>query len=70
MIPQDPSRPEHRLGGGGHKHSFRARFFQQYRLLFRFHAEAKVIVYACVTDEDTKRACQSSDGADRVFRNS
>ena len=48
-IPQDPTRPEYRQGdtlGDEHKHWFRAKFFQQYRLFFRFHAQAKVIVFA------------------------
>lgn len=44
VIPQDPTRPDYRQGhtlGEEHKHWFRARFFQQYRLFFRFHAPAK-----------------------------
>ena len=36
--------------------SVRAKFFQQYRLFFRYHAQAKVIVFAWVNDEDTKQA--------------
>ena len=71
VIPQDPARPEYRQGstlGDEHKHWFRAKFFQQYRLFFRFHAEAKVIVFAWVNDEDTKRAYESSDDAYRTFR--
>jgi len=59
VIPQDPTRPEYRQGrtlGDDHKHWFRAKFFQQYRLFFRFHAPGKVIVYARVNDEDTRRA--------------
>jgi toxin YhaV len=71
VIPQDPARPEYRQGGtlgDGHKHWFRAKFFQQYRLFFRFHAQAKVIVFAWVNDEDTKRAYESADDAYRVFR--
>ncbi len=71
VIPQDPSRPEYRQGntlGEDHKHWFRARFFQQYRLFFRYHAQAKVIVFAWVNDADTKRAYESSDDAYRVFR--
>lgn len=70
-IPQDPSRAEYRQGntlGEEHKHWFRAKFFQQYRLFFRYHAQSKVIVYAWVNDEDTKRAYESSDDAYRVFR--
>lgn len=71
VIPQDPARPEYRQGhtlGDEHKHWFRAKFFQQYRLFFRFHAPAKVIVFAWVNDEDTKRAYESADDAYRVFR--
>jgi toxin YhaV len=71
VIPQDPARPEYRQGhtlGDEHKHWFRAKFFQQYRLFFRFHAPAKVIVFAWVDDEDTKRAYESADDAYRVFR--
>ena len=71
VIPQDPARPEYRQGstlGEGHKHWFRAKFFQQYRLFFRYHAQAKVIVFAWVNDEVTKRAYESSDDAYRVFR--
>lgn len=71
VIPQDPARPDYRQGntlGDEHKHWFRAKFFQQYRLFFRFHAQAKVIVFAWVNDEDTRRAYESADDAYRVFR--
>ncbi len=71
VIPQDPARPEYRQGGAlgaEHKHWFRAKFFQQYRLFFRYHAPSKVIVFAWVNDEDTKRAYESRDDAYRVFR--
>jgi len=71
VIPQDPARPEYRQGntlGGDHKHWFRAKFFQQYRLFFRYHAPSKAIVLAWVNDADTKRAYESSDDAYRVFR--
>lgn len=71
VIPQDPTRPEYRQGntlGDAHKHWFRAKFFQQYRLFFRFHAQAKLIVFAWVNDENTKRAYESADDAYRVFR--
>ncbi len=71
VIPQDPERPEYRQGstlGGEHKHWFRAKFFQQYRLFFRFHRASKIIIFAWVNDDDTKRAYESSDDAYRVFR--
>jgi toxin YhaV len=70
-IPNDPGQAEFRLGntfGEEHKYWFRAKFFQQYRLFYRYHASSKVIVYAWVNDEDTKRAYESSDDAYRVFR--
>ena len=50
------------------KHWFRAKFFQQYRLFFRYHAASKVIVFAWVNDEQTKSAFESGDDAYRVFR--
>ena len=59
VIPQNPARPEYRQGGtlgDDHKHWFRAKFFQQHRPLFRYHAPSKVIVFAWVNEEDTKRA--------------
>ena len=71
VIPQDPTRTEYRQGntlGDAYKHWFRAKFFQQYRLFFRYHAPSKVIVLAWVNDDDTKRAYESSDDAYRVFR--
>lgn len=70
VIPTDPSRQEYRQGNGlgeEHKHWFRARFFQQYRLFFRYHAPTRIIVYAWVNDEDSRRAYESSNDAYRVF---
>jgi toxin YhaV len=37
-------------------------------LFFRYHTPSKVIVFAWVNHEDTKRAYQSDDDAYRVFR--
>ena len=71
ISPQDPSRPEYRQGatlGKGHKHWFRAKFYQQYRLFFRYHRDARVIVYAWVNDELTRRAYEHSDDAYSSFR--
>ena len=71
VIPQDPLRVEFRQGktlGGQHKHWFRAKFFQQYRLFFRCHASSNVIVYAWVNDTKTLRAHESKSDAYRVFR--
>jgi toxin YhaV len=71
IIPEDPTRPEFRQGaalGDEYKHWFRAKFFQQYRLFFRYHRESRIIIYACVNDEDTKRAYESDSDAYRTFR--
>jgi toxin YhaV len=71
IIPQDPARKDYRQGstlGDEHKHWFRAKFFQQYRLFFRYHQESKIIIYAWVNDDDTKRAYGSSTDAYRIFR--
>ena len=53
--------------GDDHKHWLRAKFFQQYRLFFRYHAPSQQIVFAWDNDEDSKRAYGSSDDAYRVF---
>ncbi|OCW96887.1 type II toxin-antitoxin system YhaV family toxin [Alishewanella sp. HH-ZS] len=70
IIPQDPTLPDYRQGttlGDHNKHWFRAKFFQQYRLCFRYHLESKVIVYAWVNYEDSKRAYDSKTDAYKVF---
>ena len=71
VIPQDPTRSEYRQGatlGEEYKHWFRAKFFQQYRLFFRYHQESKIIVFAWVNDENSKRAYGSKTDAYRVFQ--
>lgn len=71
VIPQDPTRSQYRQGitlGEEYKHWFRAKFFQQYRLFFRYHQASKIIIFAWVNDEDTKRAYGSKTDAYRVFR--
>ena len=71
IIPQDPTRKEYRQGntlGSEYKHWFRAKFFQQYRLFFRYHQKNKIIVYTWVNDEKSKRAYDSNTDAYRVFK--
>lgn len=71
VIPADPANPTFRLGdslGRQHKHWFRAKFFQQYRLFFRFDSTAKVIVLAWVNDEATLRAYGSKSDAYATFQ--
>lgn len=70
IIPQDPTHPAYRQGhtlGDAHTHWFRAKFFQQYRLFFRYHTPSRVIVFAWVNDEQTRRAYEQADDAYRVF---
>jgi toxin YhaV len=71
VIPQDPTRSEYRQGntlGDDYKHWFRAKFFQQYRLFFRYHLEGKIIIFAWVNDVNSKRAYDSKTDAYRVFK--
>ncbi len=71
IIPQAPTRSEYRQGttlGDDYKHWFRAKFFQQYRLFFRYHQESKIIVYVWVNDDNSKRAYDSNADAYRGFK--
>jgi len=71
VIPQDPTRSDYRQGttlGDEYKHWLRAKFFQQYRLFFRSHQESKIIVFAWVNDENSKRSYDSNTDAYRVFK--
>jgi toxin YhaV len=71
QIPNDPTLSEYRQGatlGSNNKHWFRAKFFQQYRLFFRFHFDKKIIIYTWVNDDSTKRAYDSKTDAYAVFK--
>ena len=70
-IPSDPTLIEYRQGttlGNENKHWFRAKFFQQYRLFFRFNLEKKIIIYSWVNDDSTKRAYAKKNDAYAVFK--
>lgn len=70
-IPQNPANSVYRQGGtvgADHTHWLRAKFFQQYRLFFRYDMRSKVIIYAWVNGEATKRAYGSRTDAYAVFR--
>jgi toxin YhaV len=70
-IPQDPTQSKYRQGktlGDDYKHWFRAKFFQQYRLFFRYHLKSKIIVYAWVNDDNSKRAYGSKTDAYSIFQ--
>lgn len=69
-IPQDPARTAYRQGdtlGDHNKHWFRAKFFQQYRLFFRYSSSHRTIILAWVNDEKTKRAYGTKTDAYKVF---
>jgi toxin YhaV len=69
-IPQDPAADAYRQGrtlGGDYTHWRRAKFFQQYRLFFRYDKASRVIIYAWCNDETTKRAYGSNTDAYTVF---
>jgi toxin YhaV len=71
VIPEDPTRRDYRQGntlGDDYKHWFRAKFFQQYRLFFRYHQESKIIVFAWVNDDHSKRVYKSKTDAYLVFK--
>lgn len=61
-IPSNPSDSIYRQGstlGDKYKDWFRAKFYQQYRLFFRFDSKSKIIIFAWVNDEKSKRAYES-----------
>lgn len=71
VIPQDPTATKFRQGktlGQEFKHWFRAKFFQQYRLFFRYNLKKKVIVLAWVNDDTSLRAYDSKSDAYAVFK--
>jgi toxin YhaV len=72
-VPGDPTRDIYRQGdtlGDEHKHWFRAKFLQQFRLFFRYQqsAASKIIIFAWVNDDTTLRAYGSTMDAYTVFR--
>ena len=69
-IPHDPASTVYQQGttlGSRYTHWRRAKFFQQYRLYFRYDQASKIIIYAWVNNEDTKRAYGSRTDAYAVF---
>ena len=72
-IPSDPTRDIYRQGdtlGSDYKHWFRAKFLQQFRLIFRYQrsADGGTIILAWVNDDDTLRAYESETDAYAIFR--
>ena len=70
VIPADPTDRKYLLGntiGKDRRHWRRAKFFQQYRLFFRYDETRKIIIYGWVNDRTTKRAYGSKSDAYAVF---
>ncbi len=71
ILPEDPSRSAYRQGdtlGPQHRHWLRVKFFQQYRLFFRYRSgDARMIILAWVNDDKTLRAYGSKTDAYAVF---
>ncbi|GGK29118.1 type II toxin-antitoxin system YhaV family toxin [Salinarimonas ramus] len=70
-IPADPGHASFRQGktlGADRKHWFRAKFFQQYRLFYRFDSRAKIILLVWLNDDSTLRAYGSRTDAYSVFK--
>lgn len=70
-IPQDPAAERYRQGltlGAEHRPWRRARFLQRFRLFFRYHSAARVIVYVWLNDENTLRKEGARTDPYHVFR--
>ncbi len=70
-IATDPGAAQFRQGGtlgNNRTHWFRAKYFQQYRLFFRFDSASRVIVLAWVNDERNLRAYINKTDAYATFR--
>jgi toxin YhaV len=71
VIPQDPASEKFRQGntlGPQYRHWRRAKFFQQYRLFFRYNESSRIIILGWVNNENEKRAYGSKSDAYATFR--
>ncbi len=71
IIPADPSRSEYRQGntlGGEYRHWLRAKFFERFRLFFRYDSRSRLIVYAWVNDQRSLRKRGDRSDPYEVFR--
>lgn len=69
-IPREPNAPRFQQGntlGPAHRHWYRARY-RRYRLFYRFHSDARVLVYAWLNDEETLRQAGARTDPYAVFR--
>jgi len=70
VIAADPSGPQFRHGGtlgDEHKHWFRAKFLQQFRLFYRCSEQHKTVILGWVNDEHSLRAYNSKTDAYKIF---
>lgn len=69
-IPADPMSKAYLLGntmGPNFRSWRRAKFFEQYRLFFRFHSGKKIIIYSWFNDDGTLRSYGSKHDAYKEF---
>lgn len=72
VITVDPANSTFRQGdtlGAEYKHWFRAKFYQQYRLFFRYDSGSRIIILAWVNDVQSLRAYGAKTDAYKVFNN-
>lgn len=70
-IPRDPADERFQQGntlGKGHRHWRRAKFLQRFRLFFRYHGKARIIVLVWLNDENSLRKAGSKTDPCRMFR--
>lgn len=70
-VPRDPSDPRYAQGktlGSDYAHWRRAKFARRFRLFFRYHSGAKIIVYVWLNDEDTLRKAGNRTDVYATFR--
>lgn len=70
VIAADPLGPQFRHGGtlgDEHKHWFRAKFLQQFRLFYRCSEQHKTVILGWVNDEHSLRAYDSKTDAYKIF---
>lgn len=69
-IPANPQNKEYQQGdtlGKKYKHWFRVKFFQRYRLFYRFSVKHKTIIIGWVNDTDTLRTYGAKNDAYNIF---
>jgi toxin YhaV len=70
-IPRDPADDRFRQGltlGSEYRHWRRAKFLQRFRLFYRYHSTARLIVFVWLNDENTLRKHGAQTDPYHVFR--